>query len=111
MVILSPFRPLDINVWRVQHSGIESLGTAGHFLGSQQSLELLNKVVDNERLSLYLVVLVWCEAVYAYAQQSRQLSEVLFCNDNLRVAHEHVSDVSWQWIDVLHLCQCHLMTT
>ena len=111
MVIVSPLRPLDINVWGVQYFGVEGLGTAGHRLCLKQTLKFLYKVVDHERLSLHLVVLLWCEAVYAYAQQSGQLSEVLLGNDNLRVSHEHLCYVGWQRVDELHLCHCYLVAT
>ena len=50
-----------------------------------QLLEMPHEFADVERLSLDLVVLVRHETVDAYAQQGRELSEVLLGHYNLLV--------------------------
>ena len=68
----------------LEDTGVEIIAT-GVLLMVYQLLEMPHEFADVERLSLDLVVLVRHETVDAYAQQGRELSEVLLGHYNLLV--------------------------
>ena len=94
----------------LQYHGIESTRTFRRFFDRYKFLELTHKVVDDKRLSLNLIVLIWSEIVYPDTKQSRQLSQILLCHYHLTVFHKYIGSICRKRVDIFELCQSYLVS-